>query len=206
MKKLTVVGLAAAVFLLFTACGQVDLGGEESAADAGLAVNPALAQVTAAPETAGDAAAPKPAANQEAAAEPVETGKLLSQPQAAGLPAGAVVVFERSGGLKGIGPATTKWRFYADGRIQASDGRVWQKSPAEIQQLLSDLKANGFFDLEPKYLPADSCCDRYTYVITASDGSQTQRVTTMDGADMPDGLTRILQLFDELLAALAEEG
>jgi hypothetical protein len=204
MKKLSVIWWAA-VFLIFTACRPTALSGEETGGDTGLAVGPALAQVTAVPETAGDAAAAKPAANQEAAAESAETEKLLSLSQAAGLADGAVIVFERSGGLKGIGPAETEWRFYADGRIQASDGRSWQKSPAEIQRLLSDLEANGFFDLAQKYMPADSCCDRTTYVITAGNGRQVQRVVTMDGADMPDDLARILQLFDELLAGLAEE-
>ena len=205
MKKLFVIWWLVAAFGLFTACRPADLSGEKAVSDTGLAVAPALASGTAVPETPGDTAAPKPAAGQAAAANPAAAERLLSQPQAADLADGAVIVYERSGGLKGIGPPETEWRFYADGRILTSDGRTWQKSPAEIQRLLADLEANGFFDLGQKYMPADACCDRFTYTITAGNGRQVQQVITMDGTDMPDNLARVLQLFDDWLAGLAEE-
>lgn len=205
MKKLSVIWLLAAAVLLFTACSPAGRTEEDAVGDTGLAVGPVLAQVTAVPEMIEEAAAPKSAAGQEAVPDPAEAERLLSQPQAAGLSDGAVIVYGRSGGLKGIDANEIEWRFYADGRIQASDGRSWQKSPEEIQQMLADLEANGFFELEQKYLPADTCCDRFTYVITADNGSQAQRVITMDGTDMPDDLARVLQLFDELLTGLAEE-
>lgn len=118
-------------------------------------------------------------------------------------PAGAVVVrLQQSGGIAGI---NDDWAIYDDGLITlngSENQRVAPEKVAALQQQLLDL---GFNDLEASYLPADPCCDRFTYVITLHTGDQTHTVTTIDETpDAPPALWQSLQAILDLLASASE--
>lgn len=118
-------------------------------------------------------------------------------------PVGAVVVrLQQSGGIAGI---NDDWAIYDDGLITlngSENQRVAPEKVAALQQQLLDL---GFNDLDASYLPADPCCDRFTYVITLQTGDQTHTVTTIDETpDAPPALWQSLQAILELLASASE--
>lgn len=118
-------------------------------------------------------------------------------------PVGAVVVrLQQSGGIAGI---NDDWAIYDDGLITlngSENQRVAPEKVAALQQQLLDL---GFNELEASYLPADPCCDRFTYVITLHTGDQTHTVTTIDETpDAPPALWQSLQAILDLLASTSE--
>ncbi|VAW43129.1 hypothetical protein MNBD_CHLOROFLEXI01-908 [hydrothermal vent metagenome] len=117
---------------------------------------------------------------------------------------GTVLIYERRGGLKGIGTDVQEWRFYEDGRIVGSDGTSWQVEPETIQTLIAELTTSGFETLETSYIPEDTCCDRVTHTIIVQTGGQTQTVETLDGADMPRSLEDNLQQINDFLMGLYE--
>ncbi|MBL1129302.1 MAG: hypothetical protein D8M54_12440 [Chloroflexi bacterium] len=118
---------------------------------------------------------------------------------------GAILLYERAGGLKSIGPTEWNWRFYANGRIVGSDGREWQVPPAEIEKLVNDVLALGFTDFQASYIPEDTCCDRVTHTLTVQDGEQVYTVTVLDGADAPAELFEAVEMVNGYLLALPAE-
>ncbi|MBX3058101.1 MAG: hypothetical protein KF770_16665 [Anaerolineae bacterium] len=118
---------------------------------------------------------------------------------------GAVLVYERAGGLKSINPTAWSWRFYADGRIVGSDGREWQVPPEEIEKLVDDVLALGFTEFQASYIPEDTCCDRVTHTLTVQDGEQVYTVTVLDGADAPAELFEAVEMVNGYLLALPAE-
>jgi hypothetical protein len=116
----------------------------------------------------------------------------------------AVLIYTRRGGLKGIGPSDREWRFYGDGRVVGSDGPSWQIEPATIENLVTEIMASGFQDLENSYIPEDTCCDRATHVIVIQTAEETYTVETLDGADMPESLEDSLQKINDFLMSLYE--
>ncbi len=118
---------------------------------------------------------------------------------------GAILLYERAGGLKSVGPTEWSWRFYADGRIVGSDGREWQVPPAEIEKLVDDVLALGFTEFQASYIPEDTCCDRVTHTLTVQDGEQAYTVTVLDGADAPAELFEAVEMVNGYLLALPTE-
>lgn len=116
-----------------------------------------------------------------------------------------VLIYQRAGGLKGIGPSQYVWTFYADGRITSSDGRSWEVAPEAISNLTGDMKSLGFLELDKNYVPEDTCCDRAFHTISFNDGDQVYTVATLDGADMPESLLNILDDINEYLMSLPTE-
>jgi hypothetical protein len=114
---------------------------------------------------------------------------------------GAVIVFERSGGLAGIYEV---WRFYEDGRMVKTEQR---RNIAEEAQLPRDAVRDtlerivdaGFLDLADEYMPANHCCDRFTYRLTIVHEGSVKTVTTMDGAEQPPALVRALEVVNSLI-------
>lgn len=121
------------------------------------------------------------------------------------MPDGAVLVYERSGGLKGIGPSEFSWTFYADGRIVGSDGREWQVPPEEIEKLVDDIMNLGFAEFEASYIPEDTCCDRVTHTLTVQDEGQVYTVSVLDGAEAPAELFQAADMANNYLMALPTE-
>lgn len=116
----------------------------------------------------------------------------------------AVLIYERRGGMKGIGSSVQKWYFFADGRIVSEEGDSWQVEPETVDNLVSDVTTSGFKSLESAYVPDDPCCDRATHIITVQENGQTYTVETLDDAEMPASLENNLQAINELLMGLYE--
>ena len=117
----------------------------------------------------------------------------------------AVITYERTGGLMGIRSNEFAWRFYADGRVESAEGATWQVLPETVTQLAATILATGFDEFEASYMPKDTCCDRVTHVITLHVNGAIYRVTTLDGADMPDALADTIDLLNTTLIELSEQ-
>lgn len=114
-----------------------------------------------------------------------------------GLSQETVIVYGRSGGFAGL---QQEWTFHANGRIDFPDGSQKQVDAVQIQSLFDTIQTANFPTLNESYLPENDCCDLFTYTVTVQTGSNTQTITTMDGAvNMPEELTAVLQTIDELI-------
>lgn len=45
------------------------------------------------------------------------------------------------------------------------------------------------------WTPEDTCCDRFTYVLTLTEGDRTNTVTTIDAAEAPESLFTLIDVF-----------
>ncbi len=112
----------------------------------------------------------------------------------------AAIVYRRSGGFAGV---SEQWTIYPDGRITASDGRAWQVKPEQVEQLVDDIQTLGFFEMKGRYVPLNTCCDRFTYEITVRTGGRVHTVVTIDAApDAPVALWQALEKVSNLLVDL----
>ncbi len=114
---------------------------------------------------------------------------------------GVVIVFERSGGLAGIHEV---WRFYEDGRVIKTEPRrsvtkETQLPRGAVQEAVERVIKAGFLDLTNEYMPANRCCDRFTYRLTIVYKGSVKTVTTMDGAEQPPALARALEVVNALI-------
>ena len=111
---------------------------------------------------------------------------------------GAVIVYQRSGGIAGT---TEQWSIYPDGQITFDNGREWQVAADEVQQLLSDIVALGFFEMSDRYVPLNTCCDRFRHEITVRYGSEVKRVSTIDAAsNAPAELWHVIERISRLVS------
>ncbi len=107
------------------------------------------------------------------------------------------VIFKRSGGLGGLNET---WTIFTDGRIETNSSIQPELSAEDVEQMLNGLESSGFFELEDSYLPDDTCCDRFFYQITASQGSTFHTVNTLEATpDMPEALQQALRLIQTIL-------
>lgn len=101
------------------------------------------------------------------------------------------VRLEVSGGIAGIDETII---LHQDGRLIAPDGTSSQPPPDQVRRVF-ELLRDGFFDFASKYLPADICCDRFTYRVTAAVDGRQHTVVTMDGTPgAPDQLMQLITL------------
>lgn len=112
------------------------------------------------------------------------------------MPEGAVVIFRRSGGFAGV---NEEWVIYADGRVKSSQGEEWQADPAAVGDLLAQIDGYDFFSLRSQYIPANPCCDLFSYELIVNDRGRVHLVATVDGADAPEGLQLALQAVQEFI-------
>ena len=117
----------------------------------------------------------------------------------------AVLIYERTGGLKSIRSTEFSWQFYADGRIVGNDGREWQVPPAEVEKLVDDVLALGFAEFDASYIPADTCCDRVTHTLTVQKDGQVYKVSVLDAAEAPAELFAAVEMVNNYLLALPTE-
>jgi hypothetical protein len=118
-----------------------------------------------------------------------EMGSVLSEE--------TVIVYGRSGGFAGL---QQEWTIHADGRIDLPDGSRKQVDAARVQSLFDTIQTANLQTLNESYLPENDCCDLFTYTLTVQTGSNTQTITTMDGAsNMPEELTAVFQTIDQLI-------
>ncbi len=114
----------------------------------------------------------------------------------------AAIIYKRSGGFAGV---HEQWTVYPDGRIVAGDGRQWRVTPEQVEQLLAEIEALGFFEMSGRYMPLNMCCDRFAYEITVRRGDTVKTITTIDAApDTPPELWRVIDEINRLVSGLGE--
>ena len=114
----------------------------------------------------------------------------------------ALIVFERTGGFAGISEV---WRFYEDGRVVKIDQhrktRVATQLPPEVmEEAAQRIVGEGFMDLADEYMPANPCCDRFTYRLTIVHTKGVKTVTTMDGVNWPPALAKAMRVVKQLIS------
>jgi len=123
------------------------------------------------------------------------------------LPQGnALIVFRRSGGLMGV---SESWVIYEDGQVAYQEEIKRESATGEIEAqelagLLALIQERGFFSFKDSYMPQNICCDRFSYEITVFQDGQRKRVTTMDGAEAPEGIWTIIGELNRLLAGMSD--
>ena len=124
-----------------------------------------------------------------------------AQPESAegSLPEDAVVIYGRSGGFAGL---QQEWTIHPDGRVILPNGSEKQADPAQAQAVFEAIQSANFRSLDAAYLPEQTCCDLFTYTITVQTGSDSQTITTMDGANEPESLTAVFQAIDDLIQTI----
>lgn len=118
------------------------------------------------------------------------------------MPPDAVLVYHRSGGIAGIDEV---WTINSDGRITKDRGGEWQAPAEQVTALLQAIDELGFFNMQASYMPADTCCDRFSYELAVRNEGQERQVITMDGAPgTPEAfwqiLTEVQRFLDEFTA------
>lgn len=111
------------------------------------------------------------------------------------VPAGTpIVTLHRVGGFDG---QDNLWEIFSDGQIRQtttvgtnSEITVTQIPPQDIERMLNDLQSAGFYEISGNFMTPDTCCDRYIYTLTATDGTKSNTIQTIDGspANTPDAV------------------
>ena len=118
---------------------------------------------------------------------------------------GAAVFFQRSGGLTGD---LLTVRIYADGTIERALGEPSPDLPMEtavvdpavVQTLMAGLQQAGYFDLDRTYLPEDTCCDRYLYLISVQGTETGQAVEALEATEAaPANLWQSIELIEAVI-------
>jgi hypothetical protein len=117
---------------------------------------------------------------------------------------GAVIAYERNGGSNCIDEL---YGIYPDGRIVGDDGtnRIEkQVNPADVEKLLSDISAKGWFTEEmysTSHVPCGQC---FTYYLTVSYQGQEKTVKAVDGGtDAPADYWRVVSLINGITPKFA---
>lgn len=114
----------------------------------------------------------------------------------------AVVTYSRTGGLAG---ASERWSIYLDGRVVQEGGRVGSIAVTEVNQLLVEIEAKGFFDWPEHPRSLDRCADCFTYSITvAFEGKINQITLTNAEADASEEAWSIVEGIQEILQAVSD--
>lgn len=135
-----------------------------------------------------------------------------AEPGAAPEPAleGAVLFLQRSGGI--MGDVTTV-RVYEDGTVERTvEGpdpvagvETSMVEPAAVQTLLEELASAGYFDLERSYLPEDTCCDRFLYLVSVEGEEGQHTVEALaDAEDTPPALAKSVDLIETFIGGAFE--
>ena len=155
------------------------------------------------------AEAPSPTDTPAATETPAPTATLAATattPPKSEVPAEAVIVYKRSGGIAGL---DEMWTIFPDGNVTFAahaqgEGpeMMYQVDAAEVTDLLDNLETLGFFTLTGNYKPLDTCCDRITYEIEARSGDLINHVVTLDAA--PGTPPELWQAIDALNAFVGQ--
>ena len=122
----------------------------------------------------------------------------LMSPLAA--PTGVILQYQRTGGIGGFDET---WLIDASGRVTHTGrgpGADGQLTPDQVTQLIGAIRAANRADLKASYMPANTCCDRFTHSLTITLDGLTRTVLTLDAApDEPAALTHLLATLNGLL-------
>lgn len=149
------------------------------------------------------AQAPREAPPGERGGAPIEAGSPAASPAPPDKsPADAVIAtLERSGGIAGT---TETVVVKGDGTVAVGlTTRQVEGGAAAAAELVSQLVATGIYDVEPgQYMPANTCCDRYTYDLTLVKDGKSYGYVTMDGTEnVPPALFEAISLVQQYAAA-----
>jgi hypothetical protein len=142
------------------------------------------------------------AMGQASSNEPTVTAnctlKPFRQEQAASLLAeGAVIVYERNGGVECIDEL---YSIYPDGRIVGDDGTATiekQVTPADVTDLLSAISGLGWFTNEMYSTSHTPCGQCFTYFISINhDGQQKTIQAVNGGTDAPANYWQVVSLIN----------
>jgi hypothetical protein len=123
-----------------------------------------------------------------------------ASPLASPAPTGIILQYQRVGGIGGFDET---WLIDATGRVTHTGrgpGADRQLTPDQVAQLIGAIRATHLADLKASYIPADTCCDRFTHSLTVTLDGLTRTVLTLDAApDEPPALTNLLATLNGLL-------
>jgi galactofuranose transport system permease protein len=118
------------------------------------------------------------------------------------LDSGAVITYERNGGVRCIDEL---YAIYPDGRITADNGEqqlTKQITPAEVDHLLSDINNLGWFTDDMYTTYHEPCGACFSYSTTVSYNGQTKTVNAVDGGT--DAPANYWQMSGEITVAVPE--
>jgi hypothetical protein len=115
-------------------------------------------------------------------------------------PTSVILQYQRTGGIGGFDET---WLIGADGHVTHTGrgtGTDRQLTPDQVAQLLSAMRTAEVAGLQDSYIPSNTCCDRFTHIVTMTLDGRTTTVRTLDGAaEEPQALTNLLALLNNLL-------
>lgn len=115
---------------------------------------------------------------------------------------GAVITFDRSGGIAGI---SEHWAIYIDGKVIGPAEEEARIPADEVSQLLAEIEAAGFFEVPPRSRSLESCTDCFTYSITVEYQGRINRITLVDGeTGVPEEAWTVLERILEILNSVSE--
>ena len=115
---------------------------------------------------------------------------------------GAAITLDRSGGIAGI---SEHWTIYLDGRVIGPAGEEASVPAGEVNQLLADIDAAGFFEWPPRPRSLQSCADCFTYSLTVEYEGKVNRITLVDGeSGAPEEAWTILERILGVLESVSE--
>lgn len=115
---------------------------------------------------------------------------------------GAVIIYERSGGLAGL---SEQWNFYHDGHVISDDGQEYLLDENQISDLLIKIEDLGFFEIDDANQMLSDCYDCYKYKLTVRSDKRIKSISMVEGSDRaPDQLWKILEMIKESVFKLQE--
>ena len=131
--------------------------------------------------------------------------KPFRQDQAVSLTSdGAVIAYERNGGSECIDEL---YGIYPDGRIVGDDGTQKiekQLTAADLEKLLADINARGWFTEEMYSTSHTPCGQCYTYYLTVHYQGQEKTVKAVDGGtDAPADFWQVISIINGIIPKFA---
>lgn len=112
-----------------------------------------------------------------------------------------IATLQRSGGIAG---KTETFVVQGNGTVSVGLASRQAEGGAEAAaDLANRLAATGIYDVAPgKYMPENTCCDRYTYDLTLVKDGQKYHYVTMDGTEnAPPALLETISLIQQYVAS-----
>ena len=115
---------------------------------------------------------------------------------------GAAITLDRSGGIAGI---SEHWTIYLDGRVIGPAGEEARVPAGELNQLLADIDAAGFFEWPSRPRSLQSCADCFSYSLTVEYEGKANRIMLVDGEiGAPEEAWTILERILGVLESVSE--
>lgn len=109
---------------------------------------------------------------------------------------GAVVVLRQTGGFAG---RVQEWQIFADGRLLVNGKESIRLEPVQVENLLKEIQASGFYDLDKDSYISGACNDCYLFTLTVQDGRIVRQVAVEETSADQTGMKRIIQAVQKLV-------